>query len=275
MCPQRERSAKTCRNESSAWQYKRNPISKTTLSSVGTLVGSVIDNHSGIAWLFSVRILKIPESGPKRKLLDATELLVSENGFDKVSVRDITGAVKANVAAVNYHFGSREGLMDLVMLRLLEPLCEERSNALEQAERQRGGKMAPLEEIVGAFTKALPATAARLGMEPSFLLKLIGRVLVLTDDKLAPLLATVRNGVHEKYLVALARALPESSAKELAASWRLFDAGLSQALVTLTEEENTEELFNHWIAFGTKGLGGGKPAKEPKKDDSQGMLFDF
>jgi len=62
-----------------------------------------------------MRVTKVPESGPKRSLLDATERLVVEKGFDLVSVRDITGAIKANVAAVNYHFGSREALMDVVM----------------------------------------------------------------------------------------------------------------------------------------------------------------
>ena len=60
-------------------------------------------------------------------MLDAAERLVAAKGFDSVSIRDITGAVKANVAAVNYHFGSRESLLDLVITHVLEPLCAERS----------------------------------------------------------------------------------------------------------------------------------------------------
>ena len=208
-------------------------------------------------------------------LLDAAEMLVSEKGFDTVSVRDVTGAVKANVAAVNYHFGSREGLMDLLMMRLLEPLCEERLKALHQAERQRAGKMATLEEIVSAYAKVLSATAARLGMEEKYFLKLAGRILVLTDGSLAPPLAALRETVRDRFLSALARALPETPPAELAASWRIFDSGLSQSLVTLAPDENPAPLIAHWTAFGTRGLGGGKPAKEAKKDDTQGMLFDF
>ena len=222
-----------------------------------------------------MRVLKVPEDGPKRKLLDAAELLVCEKGFDLVSVRDVTGAVKANVAAVNYHFGSREGLMDLLVMRLLEPLCEERLKALGQAERQRAGKMAPLEEIVTAYTKALPATAARLGMEEAYFLKLAGRILVLGDESLAPPLAVLRENVRERFLAAISRALPETLAAELAASWRIFDSGLSQSLVTLAPDEDPAPLIAQWTAFGTRGMGGGKPAKESKQDDSQGMLFDF
>jgi AcrR family transcriptional regulator len=223
-----------------------------------------------------VRVLKVPENGPKKKLLDATEQLVSDNGFDTVSVRDITGLVEANVAAVNYHFGSREGLMDLVMLRLLSPLCEERMKALEHAERQRAGKMATTTEIISAFAKALPATAARLSMDQVFFLKLIGRILVLPAEKLAPQLVEQRTAVTGCFLASLARTLPDIPEKNLAASWRFFDSGLSQALITLTPEENAEALLDYWITFGTNGLGGAKPVeKEVKKDDAQGMLFDF
>lgn len=222
-----------------------------------------------------MRVLKVPEDGPKRKLLDAAELLVSEKGFDTVSVRDVTGAVKANVAAVNYHFGSREGLMDLLMMRLLEPLCEERLKALGQAERQRAGKMAALEEIVTAYTKALPTTASRLGMEEAYFLKLAGRILVLADEALAPPLVALRGNVRERYLAALTRVLPEDPPAELDASWRIFDSGLSQSLVTLKPNEEPAPLIAQWTAFGTSGLGGGKPAQGAKKDDSQGLLFDF
>lgn len=222
-----------------------------------------------------MRILKVPDGGPKRKLLDAAELLVSEKGFDTVSVRDVTGAVKANVAAVNYHFGSRDGLMDLLMMRLLEPLCDERIKALEQAERQRAGKMATLDDIVAAYAKALPASAARLGMEESYFLKLAGRILVLTDEAFVPPLAILRENVRERFLAALARAQPQTLAEELAASWRFFDSGLSQSLLTITPEENPASLIAHWADFGIRGFGGGKPTKETKKDDSQGMLFDF
>lgn len=236
---------------------------------------SGIDNHSWHAWLVAVRVLKVPEDGPKRKLLDAAELLVSEKGFDLVSVRDVTGAVKANVAAVNYHFGSREGMMDLLMMRLLEPLCEGRLKALDQAERKHVGKMVQLEAIVAAFARALLTTANQLGMEDVYFLKLAGRILVLPDETLAPSLVALRENVRERYLAAITRALPGGTPAELSASWRIFDSGLSQSLVSITPTEDLTSLIEHWIQFGAKGFGGGTAARELKKDDSQGMLFDF
>ncbi len=112
-------------------------------------------------------------------------------------------------------------------------------------------------------------------MEEAYYLKITGRILVLPDETLAPPLAILRANVRERFLAAITRALPETLANELSASWRIFDSGLSQSLISLTPAEDLASLFDHWIQFGTKGLGGGKPAKEPKKDDSQGMLFDF
>ncbi len=238
--------------------------------------GSWIDIDRRIAWLVPVRVLKIPEDGPKRKLLDAAESLVAEKGFDTVSVRDVTGAVKANVAAVNYHFGSREGLLDLVMTRILEPLCEERLAAMDQIERRRAGKaVVVLEDIIAAYVNALSTTARRLDMEQSYFLKIAGRILVFPEENLAPVLAALCEKVRERFLTALTRALPETPPAELAAGWRIFGSGLSQSLVTLAPGEDSDQLLSLWAAFGIKGLGGGKPPKEAKKEDPQEMLFDF
>ena len=62
----------------------------------------------------------------KQRLIEAAEALFADEGFDRVSVRDITTKAAANVAAVNYHFGSREGLVAVVMARYINPVSEER-----------------------------------------------------------------------------------------------------------------------------------------------------
>ena len=59
----------------------------------------MIDKGSGDAWLVFVRATKLPKTGIKRTMLDAAERLVAVKGFDSVSIRDVTGAAKANVAA--------------------------------------------------------------------------------------------------------------------------------------------------------------------------------
>lgn len=196
-----------------------------------------------------VRELKVPRSGAKKKLLDAAEGLVAEKGFDLVSVRDITGAVKANVAAVNYHFGSREGLMDLVMIRTLEPLCEHRAKALNEAGSSVG-------EIISAYVDSLVTAAAGIDMAEKQYLRIAGRILVLPDSALAPSLAFARREIREKYLEALTKALPDTASNGLSAAWAFFEAGVAQSL--LSEKTHPKD----WIFIGIRCLAGSNSSSE-------------
>ena len=253
-----------------------------------------------------MRVTKVPESGPKRSLLDATERLVVEKGFDLVSVRDITGAIKANVAAVNYHFGSREELMDLVMSHVMEAVDAERLEALEKAAR------GPVEEIVATYVNSVLSAAGRVEMDLPFFLKLAGRVMVFPTALMSPALADGRKQVNDLYLKALAGAVPQMEAANLEAAWAFFEAGLGQSLVNLRADFTPSVQAEQWIRFGVRALAGSgisqktdqsaptdqtdlpektetpekaeepeipKPAKAPKakakKADDQSMMFDF
>jgi AcrR family transcriptional regulator len=192
-------------------------------------------------------------------MLDAAERLVAAKGFDSVSIRDITGAVKANVAAVNYHFGSRESLLDLVITHVLEPLCAERSARLEAA-----GKQVSVEEAVTAFVNALEPAAARIGMDAPLFYRLAGRIQCLPEEALPDPMRDARRETTRRFLAALS--------KDLAADWAFFEAGLAQSLVIEADSKHFTALAERWIAFGVRGLG--ETALKPK-NDSQGLLFDF
>jgi len=203
----------------------------------------------------------VPEGGAKRKLLDAAETLVAAKGFDSVSVRNITGAAGANVAAVNYHFGSREGLMDMVIARILDPLCAERIKALESA-----GKSAAAEALVRAYVAALPLVASAIGMDEKLFPHLAGRILALPDGALPPVLAAARRDVSALYLGALP--------KVRATDWAFFEAGLAQSLIATADSGDIGALLEDWIGFGVRGFSMAGNTKK-KKDDTQGFLFDL
>jgi AcrR family transcriptional regulator len=221
-----------------------------------------IDKGAGRAWHIGVRATKVPEGGAKKKLLDAAETLVAAKGFDSVSVRDVTGAAGANVAAVNYHFGSREGLMDMVIARILDPLCGERAKALETS-----GKSAPA--LVRAYVAALLPVAQSTGMDGKIFPRLAGRILALPDEALPPVLAAARREVGNLYMEALAR-----MAKANAPDWAFFEAGIAQSLIAVEDSGRMAVLLEDWIAFGVRGFDAGASPKK-KKDDPQGMLFDL
>ena len=56
------------------------------------------------------------------RILDAAEQLFASHGFAATSLRSITSKAEVNLAAVNYHFGSKEALIQAMFARLLDPL---------------------------------------------------------------------------------------------------------------------------------------------------------
>ena len=53
------------------------------------------------------------------RILDAAERLFVEHGFEATSLRTITQQAEVNLAAVNYHFGSKKELIQAVLDRYL------------------------------------------------------------------------------------------------------------------------------------------------------------
>jgi AcrR family transcriptional regulator len=84
--------------------------------------------------------------GTKTRILDAAEKLFGKNGFEETSLRDITAEAQVNLAAVNYHFHTKESLIDAVILRRLEPVNRRRLEILDAA-----GDKPTVEQIVRAF----------------------------------------------------------------------------------------------------------------------------
>src|SRR3954471_17969486 len=95
------------------------------------------------------------DSDTKTRILDAAEQLFTEQGFEATSLRSLTTAAGVNLAAVNYHFGTKEELFQAVLTRRLDPMNQERIELLERVERQAGGKPATVEKVI--FAMLIPA----------------------------------------------------------------------------------------------------------------------
>src|SRR3954453_20324524 len=87
----------------------------------------------------------------KTRILDAAERLFVEHGFEATSLRSLTSAAGVNLAAVNYHFGSKEELFQAVLTRRLDPMNQERIDLLAKVEREGGGKALSCEKILFAM----------------------------------------------------------------------------------------------------------------------------
>src|ERR1700687_1020332 len=91
----------------------------------------------------------------KTRILDAAESLFMEHGFEATSLRSLTTAAGVNLAAVNYHFGTKEVLFQAVLTRRLDPMNQERILLLEKLEREAIGRALSCEKIL--FAMLIPA----------------------------------------------------------------------------------------------------------------------
>lgn len=223
-----------------------------------------------------MREITLPESGAKRKLLDAAEQLFADKGFEAVSVRDITELAKTNVAAVNYHFGSRDALLTLVMMRGMLPVTEERIARLDALESRMAGKPAPLEEIIDAMVRPLVTQVRKSELTERLFYKLIGRIITQQSDGLPQPIEEQLKQIKDRFTRAFGLALPSLQPEELV--WRIhFMAGgmlhmLSQqdVLYKLTNGASgaptMEATLSRFIRFAAAGLREGTESTgRPKK----------
>lgn len=93
---------------------------------------------------------EIRSTSTRESILDTAESLFAQQGHEATSMRQITGAAGVNLASVNYHFGSKESLVQAVLKRRLEVLNRERMRLLDELEAQSGGKPLKPSQIVDA-----------------------------------------------------------------------------------------------------------------------------
>ncbi len=155
----------------------------------------------------------------KQRILDAAERLFMERGFSATSLREITAVAKVNLAAVNYHFGSKETLIEAVLTRRLQPLNELRVAELAQAEMAAGNKRPAVATILSVFIGA----AFKLDADPaaggSVFLRLLGRAFTEPSEQVRNILQRQYTAVSENYKRAFMRALPDLPEEELV--WRM------------------------------------------------------
>lgn len=156
-------------------------------------------------------------SSTRERILATAEQLFAEGGVATTSLRTITSLARVNLAAVNYHFGSKEALIEAVYERRLGPLNRARLTNLDHLERPGGA--VPVEDIVRAFVEPIVALSSHDPKDGLVFMRLLAQTYSEAAQYLHKLFGREHESVVKRYRAALARALPQLSAAEL--EWRL------------------------------------------------------
>ena len=153
----------------------------------------------------------------KTRILDAAERLMGEEGFD-VPLRTITAEAGVNLGAVNYHFRSKDALLDAIIVRRIAPVNQRRLEMLDQVEARYPEGPVPLEDVLEAFFRPVFEAAGDM----THIRPLIGRIYSTPREFLTRVYERHLAGVVQRFVPALRRAAPELPQQELI--WRMHFA---------------------------------------------------
>ncbi|PLX92586.1 MAG: TetR/AcrR family transcriptional regulator [Desulfuromonas sp.] len=161
----------------------------------------------------------IQPSETKTRILDAAERCFALSGYHGASLRAITRDANVNLAAVNYHFGSKEGLIEAVFCRRILPLNEERKSLLQQELEAASceDRLPSSGVVLKAFIE--PTISLWRKEENADFLLLLGRMFNDSDETMRQIFFRHMTPLLDEFYVALQVALPQLSSEQV--FWRL------------------------------------------------------
>ncbi len=199
-------------------------------------------------------------------ILDTAEQLFAEHGFSRTSMRMITKDAGVNLASVNYHFGSKDDLINEVFVRFLDPLTKALMQSLDDLETELKGESASTDAVLKTLADGILRADTTLQNRAMVFVRLLG----LSFSE--PHHGQLRRFLMERYQQILARyglvlrqALPQLSMSEL--FWRLHfmlgAAGFTLAGLTglqkianrdFKDKQNVESQITHLVHFLAYGM---------------------
>ena len=210
-----------------------------------------------------------PKMDTKQKILEAAEVLFAKKGFDTVSLRNITETAGVNLAAVNYHYGSKEELIFAVLEDRILPLNVERVRRLKEAAETANGQPLPVEVIARSFVgPVLEAVHASSGTDSSLSL-LIARFLGDQSDRMQELVLNQFPELAQTFVKEICFAIPHLSPSDALLRLLFSEGSMTHALLYHHrlhllvddgfETPNIEQLEEKLVPFVVEGLRGPLP----------------
>lgn len=196
----------------------------------------------------------------RQRIIDAAEKLFAFRGIEAVSIRDITKAAGVNLAAINYHFGTKAKLAAEVFKKNIDPLNIRRLELLDEVEKKAGNKPPPLEAVLEAMIR--PAVERGFGDDENNVtfLQLTGRCLSEPNAEIEQMVRAHFEKLIRRFDAAFLRGLPGMDAEELFWRMKFMFGALHYSLLTCGKQKklrktlDSEGLIQRLVAFAAAGL---------------------
>lgn len=161
-----------------------------------------------------------PKTGTRERILDAAEQLFATKGYDGASTREIVGKSGDTIGSVNYHFGSKQILLNEVIKRRWEIIAAARRKAYEAEEYRHGGPP-PIDAVVVSIVIPYLEKAMRGGKAWRSYMLLQAR-LFYSPDTYDETLRELSEPVAQEFLGWMRAALPTASLENLGYSYQFM-----------------------------------------------------
>lgn len=152
----------------------------------------------------------------KELIVRAAEVLFAREGYSGTSLRQITEAADVNIAAVNYHFGSKENLLIEILDRVVVPINDERLELLDAAETEGTPDVSGV--LTAFLLPDLHALHKLRSRDPS-LPRFVSRMYSENSELMGRVVGRQFAEIQRRFYSAFGSALPELTPDEIA--WRL------------------------------------------------------
>ena len=201
------------------------------------------------------------EPDTRSRILDAAEIMLVQHGLKATTLRMITAEAHANLAAVSYHFGSKEALIEAVFRRRLTWLNQQRIAALDALEAEANGAPLKPRQIVESFFGVAIRLAAGSPGGRTFM-RLLGRTYTEPSEFVRSFLAEEYATVIARYKAAFFKALPDVPQEEFLWRFHFMMGALSYAvsgtdalqLLGPIDDTDPEALYARLMSFLIGGL---------------------
>jgi len=166
----------------------------------------------------SLRAVKPPHE-TRTRILDVAEELFMLHGFEGTSMRLLTSRAEVNLAAVNYHFGSKDALIEALFRRRLDPMNAARIAELERLEKDGKGRPLTAEAIIRAFVGQSLRMIEDDKCGGRNFIRLLGRTYTEPTKPIRVLIGQLYAPAMERFKAAFELALPQMPREELV--WRM------------------------------------------------------
>jgi AcrR family transcriptional regulator len=201
-------------------------------------------------------------------VIEAAERLFAARGLDAVSIRDIIAAAGVNLGAINYHFGTKDQLIEAVFERRLIPSTQERLRALEAVERAAGDRPPKLEAVLEAIFRPVVEEAMDSKRGGAAFRKLMARLLVDPNPVVEKVMHRHFTAVVRRFDAALMRAMPNLAPEDVFWRMHLLMGGLHQSLLLLGRKPppgvpqfrlDAETYLRRFVAFAAAAFRAPRP----------------